>query len=144
MESGIKKIHKYLQSFNLLEEVKKVLTESGEELIDLIRDQMHSGEDSKGMMFPYASNKYARAKAAMSSYRAPYPIRNLYLTGSFQRLIFIKIEGSTWAFWSTDRKTDKIVDLDGYQIFDLNPKRMVMSKNIVQSKIVANISKQFE
>ena len=100
--NAIFRISRQLQKLNYKRSVQRALKNNKEAMEDLLRDQMRSGQDADGMMDIYRSLEYAEEKRGRASYRAQYPHRDLFDTGSFQRGIFMTQNASQFIFNSRD------------------------------------------
>lgn len=99
-----------------------VLNETSEDYLNLNRDQMMHGENSKGEMIGlYRNMAYERMKTAMN------PLANstvdLKLTGDFQRELTLRIiSKKRFALYSQDAKNNDLMKKYGEEIFGLNDK----------------------
>lgn len=99
-------------------------------IVDTNREQMRHGFDAKGeSLSDYKSVSYAMMKAKLSSYRAPFMVPDLYLTGSFQKNMKMDVSARAFNITSTDGKTTRLKGLYG-DIFGLAPasREMVWEK----------------
>ncbi|PHJ59272.1 hypothetical protein VF04_35005 [Nostoc linckia z7] len=84
------------------------------------RDQMLHGKDKNGNPIgKYRSGVYAIDKYRLSSL-AGLGFADLKLTGAFHRGIFLKVNGDSYGFDSTDSKTGKLTTKYGDRIWGLS------------------------
>ena len=88
-------------------------------IVDLQRRQLRQGKDADNKTMRSYPAGYAAFKETLSTYMAPPGVPDLYLTGSFQRGIHMKLSGDDYKLDSTDSKTAKLEGKYGH-IFDLN------------------------
>jgi len=90
------------------------------EVVDLNREQMRSGRTpSGGQQLIYSSRRYADYKDTLPTYRAPFPVADLFLTGAFQLGMFLTIMGKDVKIYSKDPKAAALNK--DYQPFGLDP-----------------------
>ena len=128
-------INRKLQRFDINKAAVIALNNNKEDAVNILRDQMRSGQDAEGLMDIYRDLDYAEEKRSLASYFAPYPHRDLYLTGRFQSLMFVEVNTSRYFFSSRDGKTTDIVNREGEQIFELNPDGLTMLQSIIEEDI---------
>lgn len=127
---GIKEIHTKLNKFNLDSETAKNIKQHNQIFTDVNRKQMLAGKKGSGNMQDYDPDfkvqikgkfvNYRDYKRTLSSYNAPFPQWNLFLTGAFQNKMFVKVNGSSLIFDSRDKKRNDLVKWGGKSIFELD------------------------
>lgn len=90
----------------------EAVKENEKYLADLNRTQLRAGLSADGNFInPSYSANYARYKADVSTYHAPFGTPDLFLTGVFQRGFKVIVNGQTYEITSTD--TSKLNKLTG-------------------------------
>ena len=111
----------------------EVIQENEKALCDVLRDQMRMGLAGDGDIQPGYSPSYLNYKRSLPSYYAGGKV-DFYLTGDFQKGIYLAISGTQYEFDSRDRKRTKLLDRSGEQIFQLNKLSKELSQEIVTPK----------
>jgi hypothetical protein len=128
----IKEMRERLQSLSLIDITGEVMQslEVEEDILDLNRNQLYeSGIDSKGnKLHQYRSNHYRDFKYEIRGRE----LTDLFLTGQFQRNFYITVENGTYDFYSTDSKTQKLIDNYGDQIFGLTEENKIKAHYIIR------------
>lgn len=107
---------------------RDAIIENSELLEGLNVNQVRLGVASDGSdQAEYKSDHYADEKSSRSTYLAPYPIADLYDTGSFLKQVFMVIQGQEVKFDSLDGKRDKLVE-QYRPIFGLTPLSMKVAR----------------
>lgn len=124
------------------EQLLRIVQEDSTYAIDLNTSQLLSGIDSKGKKLKtYRNKEYAAFKDNIN----PLPgfgTPDLKLTGSFQANMYLQFKASVgWpvSFYSTDSKTQKLVDQYGKSIFGLTQDNL---KNF-QQHVLPKVKKLF-
>lgn len=111
-----------IESVDMTEVVQSAVASTVKDYENLQREQMLSGQDSKGNPIgTYKSRKYAEAKHAMNP-AAGYGIMDFKLTGDFQKLLFTRLTASSIFINSTDKKTGDLLRINK-DVFGLNPEK---------------------
>lgn len=93
-DSVVLRFQKNLKSYDLKQEQKNAIVENKKEILDLNRSQIRIGIDSEGKTFgDYRSESYADFKKNLNTYFAKPPTPDLYVSGTLQRLMDLKING---------------------------------------------------
>ncbi len=137
-------INKKLQSFDLISQTVIALKENEEDILNLVKDQMLSGQDSAGSTRDYRSLAYAEMKRDMPSYSAPYPRTNWYLTGELHDKMKIQISGSSWNIISDAGHFAEIKQFEGEELFIPNEERKDIARSIIQEDLTNQIKSLFE
>lgn len=123
--------------------VQLSLIDSQEEYVRLQQEQMMRGEREDGrpiFNLKTGSDQYSPAYAKRKGKSSPIDLRD---KGSFQDEIFIHVEDPVKAIVdSADRKTGKLQENYGTQIFGLNAGSRVSFKPIGQANLIAEFEKQ--
>lgn len=114
-----RQLRKVAKARGLDELFVEAIRETSDQLLDLLRAQMQSGQDQFGQMPKYASKVYASKKQAMGS-KAPFGVVDLKLTGSFQDKLFLTITKTGLRIRSKDKKSNLLRIKYGNEIFVLN------------------------
>ena len=99
-------IQKQLAKFNgvnYLDILKDVIKENEVAICDILRDQIRMGKSGHGDISPGYSPAYLNYKRSLASYKAGN-LPDWFVTGEFQRNIFISIQGNKYEFDSKDSK----------------------------------------
>jgi len=91
----------------------------GTAIVDLNRDQLRKGQKGESDMPGYRSAAYLNYKQSLSSYFAGNKT-DLFLTGEFQKSMFLRIAGKSAEISATDYKTPDLLEKYGEGIFNLN------------------------
>lgn len=135
---------KKVSSLNLREQVPIIIDQTKETAIDLNRLQLYAmSEDKHNMsLLMYRSPSYATYK----NQRNPKPglgHPDSFLTGSFQRQMFMKVEKETFNISSHDSKTFDLVKHYGDDIFGLTVKsKQVYANTVIYDGIKAYITEK--
>lgn len=129
-----------VKSVNLRDQVPIIIEQTKETAIDLNRLQLYAMSEDKNNMslLMYRSPFYANYK----NQRNPKPgfgHPDLFLTGSFQRQMFMKVEKETFNISSHDSKTFDLVKHYGDDIFGLT----VKSKQVYANTVVYDGIKRY-
>ena len=94
----------------------KIIIKHRNTMIDLNTNQLMHGIDSDGeFLQPYRSKAYAEFKLHLN----PAGVTDLFLTGSFQHLFYVRATSFPVTIWSSDSKTDDLVKHYGPNLFGL-------------------------
>jgi len=137
----ITQLNKQIQKLSLDKMTAKNVKENNEEFTDLLRDQMREGRKADGLMNPLRDIAYARAK---KNYRAPFPTRDLYDTGSFQNKLYGKVKGQNMEFDSRDSKAFKIRVREGDEVFIYDDAQLDLAQALNEGLIVEQIANIFK
>lgn len=132
-------MRKRLERFDLLEAITNGMEQYEEDLVDLNKDQMNEqGVDSKGNRIEpdYAPSTVA-VKTAEGQTFSHVTLRD---TGSFQRSMYLFIQGDSFDFDSSDSKTPDLVAKYGDNIFGLTSE----SKREAFTMLIPSIVRQFK
>lgn len=101
--------------------VLDILQESEKEVVELNKEQLLQGEDSKGSFLKeYASGSYADYKQKLN----PLGVTDLRLHGDFYEGFFLKADKFPAYIFSKDEKTRKLAGQYGTNIFGLNKENL--------------------
>lgn len=118
-------------SVNLDKLKRETIAENDKVLIDVNRSQLRAGFDAEGKQLTrYASIRYARAKSTLSSYKAPFRVPDLYLTGSFQDNMNLRVFTSEFDISSTDSKAEGLYRKYG-EIFGIAPQNLPVVQRVM-------------
>lgn len=109
--------------------VQSTIKENEQALLDLNKQQLFKGEDSRGQSLGrYKSKKYAAFKSMLN----PNNVVDLFLTGLFYAKFYIKRYLFPIEISSRDSKTSMLIKRRGKFIFGLNQE----SKGIYSQRVV--------
>lgn len=112
-----------VQSIKLRDNLPVLIRNTSAEILTLNRFQLYnqSVDKNEEPLRLYGSLSYALEKNKMNP--APgFGRPDLYLTGSFQRAIYVEVNQTIIKVWSRDRKTDSLVAKYSDEIFGMTPK----------------------
>ncbi len=115
-----------MQRIDLNKLAGEAVEKSGQDILQLNRDQMQRGLSPENDTFKsYAWYSYAKMKADRGS-RAPFGIPDLLLTGAFQSGMQLVFTGKEYFIFSTDKKNNDLAAK--YRPFGLNKKNQQTAK----------------
>ena len=124
-----------LKSIDLQRLKEEAVEACKKEIIEANQSQLREGKNANGqVMRPPYSEAYRKRKSRMSSYRAPYGIPDLYLTGEFQEAFDVIVDNGQYDIISWDEKT-AFLQLMYDNIFGLSPENIDKIRLIVTSKL---------
>lgn len=118
----IRKMLTGVKSIKLKEQLPIIIRNTSGEILSLNRFQLYNQSvDKQGDPLQlYGSLSYALEKNRMNP--APgFGRPDLYLTGSFQRAMYVEVNDTFIKVWSRDRKTDQLVTKYTQDIFGMTP-----------------------
>ena len=127
-----------VQSFDLKEELNKVIKESEAEIVDANTEMLYSGIDAKGKSlgeYAHSTVEYKKKKGA------PYDRITLKDEGDYYSGKQLVKSGESFTVKSTNYKNDKLENDFGIDINSLDEKRMA---NITDDKLTPGITKAFQ
>lgn len=116
-----------LKSINIAQLKFEAVSKNQTLIVELNRKQMRAGQSSKGKIAPPYSFGYGLDKKKLSSYNAPPPTPDLYVTGAFQRGMFLRLSTKRYFVDSTDSKTNKL-KAQYANIFGLNNRSLEFAR----------------
>ena len=117
---------------------RKAILDNSEFILDLQEDQIRKGVSSEDKLFPsYISEEYALFKQSLSSYLAPPPTPDLYLTGDFLGAKYLEIQGQDVLIDSTDSKSPALKKK--YKPFGLIPFNQERAKGAVTNQYIKEV-----
>ena len=129
-DSVIVKQFRNAEKINLSEFIKQIVSDNEQDITDIQRDQMRRGEAADGKIKPDYPPGYLNLKQSLPSYFGDGS-PDLFLTGDFQKAMYIRFSGVKWEFDSKDSKTVKLLDKYGENIFELNPNSLQVAQEFV-------------
>lgn len=118
----IRKMLTGVQSIKLREQLPIIIRDTSGEILRLNRFQLYNQSIDKNgdPLRLYGSLSYALEKNKMNP--APgFGRPDLWLTGSFQRAMYVEVNQTMIKVWSRDRKTDLLVTKYSDEIFGMTP-----------------------
>jgi hypothetical protein len=97
----------------------KATIEHQNAIVNLNRDQLRKGQRGEGDMPGYFSAAYLNYKRSLDSYFAGGKT-DLFLTGDFQKSMYLAVNGKSAEISATDWKTEQLLEKYGEGIFNLN------------------------
>ena len=133
----IRELNKRLKSFDMEFSKELAVRKSSKLIIDFNRYQMRQGKDAKnGMITPFYSKNWAKYKESLSTYGLTGKKVNLFLTGSFQKEMYLIITNGEYFIHSQNEKTPKLKEKYGNDIFGLNRDSNAEIKPIVTNEFM--------
>ena len=134
--------HSKLKTLKLDQLMRETIKDNDKVLITVNRSQLRGGFDAEGKQLKqYRSIRYAKAKQKLSSYKAPFRIPDLYLTGSFQNNMNLRVSGSEWDISSSDNKAEGLYRKYG-EIFGIAEQNLPTVQRIMTPRLGAKIKMQ--
>lgn len=133
-----------LESISIKENVENAIIDTDKKLVGYQKDQMLHGITSTGKKIgKYKSDEYAAKKYQMNSL-AGLGYKDEKLTGEFQSAIGVDVRDSSVVFFSSDSKTEDILNRDGEDVFGLSRHWAVMYSNQeLKAATIKRIKKSF-
>lgn len=130
-----------VESINLPDQVPVIIQETSDKAIELNRQQLYEKSVDKHEMklLSYNWPNYAVMKNQMNP-KPGFGHPDLYLTGSFQKAMFMKVEKETFEISSSDGKTFDLIKHYGDDIFGLTVASKAVYAKTVYERIKAYIS----
>lgn len=132
--------------FRMTEVVENALLDTKEELVSVqVQQQMH-GERSDGKKIGKYKNKAYASKKNFMNHLPGLGFKDLRLTGSFHKLMFVDIrENGRVIFSSLDEKLSQITEREGELIFGINKKfRVPYTNDTLGPAIIKRINDLFK
>ena len=111
-------------------------------LADLNREQLRQGQDANGLIRPQYRPHYGARKRRLSTYRAPFPTPDLYLTGKYHKRIKAFLSGTVYKIYSEDSKRGLLEEKYGEDIHRLGPASIEKAKPEVTRNMGASFKRQ--
>lgn len=114
--------------------------ESSEDIVQMNRDQMYSGETKDGERI---TPEYTPLTVFLKNQEGkPSDRVTLNDTGAFYRAMYLRIIGDTFEITSADGKTSDLVSKYGRDVFGLNAEnRARLWREFIQSQVVREIAR---
>lgn len=118
-----------LKSINITQLKFEAVSKNQTLIVELNRKQMRAGQSRTGQIAPPYSFGYGLDKKKLSTYHAPLHTPDLYVTGAFQRGMFLKLSTKNYFVDSTDSKTNKL-KAQYADIFGLNNRSLEFARRV--------------
>lgn len=107
------------KAIDMVKLVADIMQQHADAIAGYNRRQLLQGLDKDGKIFKrYHSRLYA-AKKHRQNQQAGEGVADFFLTGAFQKSIFLKTDGDKYMLDATDSKRDKLVAMSSTSIFGL-------------------------
>lgn len=107
-DSVVMRLARNAKTYDIEFEKRNAILEEKEKIVDLNRSQLRKGVNAEGEFFgAYKSLAYAEFKESLSSYKAKFHTPDLYLTGSLQDKMDLRIDGDVVVIFSHDPEATK-------------------------------------
>ncbi len=140
-DSVVLKVNRNAKKYNLADQNKVAVIEKKKHLLDLNRSQIRIGIDSEGQNFGDYDDSYAEFKKSLNSYNAKPPRPDLFLSGSLQNKMELKVTGKDVIIASTDSMADEKTQGRFRDAFGVNKNIMPFSRQLVTIAFNSNTHK---
>ena len=124
---NIVELRNSLRKIDIWKELKSIVRENEDELLDLVTSQLEEGETKTGKTGTYSnmSADYVQAKLSQGRIKSStLPYVNLYNEGDFYRQMTVNILNEAIEIYSKDSKAGELEDAYTSDIYIPNEKRM--------------------